>query len=300
MSGKIQATQWSNSKRVWEEAKKTLLTSPRREFVIYDLETTGLSKTEDRAIEVGAIRVAYNDTLDEFKEIGSLHVYIKPDKPLDPKITEITGLTDQYLEEHGVSEEDAFFDEIQEFFMDDIVIGYNNANFDNAFMKNMYERYGSTFAPVGVVDVLVLARKALKKGVDVENHKLVTVGKYFGIDFEAHTATEDARATGEIFKIFVAEFKEKEAEASKKPAVELRRPKLLSINFWEGYRGFSRIYVNTSIGKIYYDIRGGVWAATDFDIESLDMEYLEPLIFKEAGCKTEREFAKFRMQLKIA
>lgn len=295
---RIPPTTWVNAKRVWEETKRTLLTAEKKEFIIYDLETTGLSKTNDVPIEIGAVRIAYNEELDTFTEIDRLHVYIKPPFRLDPKIIEITGITDEFLDENGISEEDAFFDHVQEFFMNDIVAGYNNNSFDNKFMENLYARYGAEWAPAGSVDVMVIAKKILKKPEDVENHKLVTIGKYFGIDFDAHSADEDAKCTLEALKVFISEMKEMES-SYRSPSAPLKRPVICSINFWEGYRGFSRIYVDTTAGKMWYDIRGSVWASNDFDINSIDMEFMEPAIWKAAGCNSEKEFSQFKLHLRF-
>jgi DNA polymerase III epsilon subunit-like protein len=71
-------------------------------FVFYDLETTGLSPTSDRVIEVGA---CYG------KE--TFQVIINPHKPSHPAAEAVHGITSEMIQASGISEYDgikSFFD----------------------------------------------------------------------------------------------------------------------------------------------------------------------------------------------
>ena len=68
-------------------------------MIVFDLETTGLPKAEGsdlniqpKIIEFGAIKVD-----DDFKEVDRLEFMCNPGHDLDPKITKITGITDEML-----------------------------------------------------------------------------------------------------------------------------------------------------------------------------------------------------------
>ena len=60
-------------------------------IVVLDFETTGLSPTADRIIEIGAVRLVGGEIKDE------LTLLCDPGVPLKPKITEITGINDLML-----------------------------------------------------------------------------------------------------------------------------------------------------------------------------------------------------------
>ena len=106
-----------------------------------------------------------------------------------------------------------------------------------------------------------MAKNRLRLREDVENFKLVTIGHYFGIQFEAHSAIEDTRTTGKLVQLFVHEYAEEERTPDVIPKKGRLRPNIRTISFWQGFRGFARIYVNMDVGSIYYDIRSGIGAA---------------------------------------
>ena len=71
-------------------------------MIVFDLETTGLPKAEGsdldiqpKIIEFGAIKI--DD--DEFKEVDRFEFLCNPGHELDPKITKITGITDEMLKD---------------------------------------------------------------------------------------------------------------------------------------------------------------------------------------------------------
>lgn len=276
---------WANSARVWNEIKSILKNNDR--LVMYDLETTGLKKDKDRFIQIAAIRYMINDDLsltyeDEFVRL------VNPGYLISGEISDLTGITNDDLERQPT--EDEIFDEVMDFFRDYPVGGYNIRAFDNAFMQYYYDRQGVSWEPSGIVDVIELARKVIRKD-EVENYKLGTIGAYFGVDFRAHDAKNDTAATADVFNILIKECLEMEKNRS---TVGLVKPKVYSVHFWEGYRGYSRIYVSTSAGKIYYDIRNSCWGGKDADIDLLDMPFIEKEAWKLANCTSEAEFKRYR------
>ena len=264
------------------------LAAEAEELVVFDLETTGLDKANDRIIELAALR--YNIEDGKLKETNRLHIYINPERPLLPVITELTGITDEMLSTALTEEE--VFKEVETFFRGVVVAGYNIDNFDVKFMENYYGRMGKMFVPAGTIDGIKLAREALSKN-DVENFKLGTVAEYYGIHFNAHEALEDARATAKVIEVLL---REDEAEENCKPTGTLR-PTIRRISFWEGFRGFSRVYVSTNMGDVYYDVRNHVWGASGQravgDINAIDMAYLEKTAWDSVGASNADEFVRF-------
>lgn len=280
------------TQNIWNEARETL--AKRDSLIVFDLETTGLSRTKDRIIQIAAIRYGIDSSLN-LTEQCTYHQYVNPLSPLSDEITKITGITNELLQDKPT--EDEIFDDIQEFFEDDIVAGYNIESFDVKFMQELYGRQGALYSPIGIVDCIAMARNLLIKDVDVENYKLKTIGDYYGIKFNAHSALEDARATGKLLQIFLKEYLQQfEKPAAPLPSSSLK-PNIKFIRFWEGFQGFSRIYVQTDCGSIYYDIRNNLWGGKDVDINMIDMAWLESEAYRIIGVSNQAEFSKFRGDL---
>lgn len=286
---------WKSS-ALWPDIKAAL--DSGRPLVIYDLETTGLSPAKDRIIEIAAIkfRVENKDGDYTLAETDVYHQYINPERVLPEKIIELTGITDAQLSDKPTEAE--CIDDIERFFDGCTVGGYNICAFDDKFMNEMYARYGKFFTPPGDLDILKMARNRLRHKEDVENFKLVTVGAFFGIQFEAHSAIEDTRTTGKLMQIFLREYvQDAAADEPEQPTGTLRPGVIKSVAYWPGFKGFSRIYVNTDIGDVYYDIRSSSWGGKNIDVRELDMEWLEKEAFRIVGAATEEEFAKFKDEI---
>ena len=71
------------------------------EICMFDTETTGLNAMEDVIIQISAIKCR----LPDMEEIGRIDYYINPEKPLPAKITEITGITDDFLKDKPTEKE---------------------------------------------------------------------------------------------------------------------------------------------------------------------------------------------------
>ncbi len=157
------------------------------EFVVFDVETTGLSAEKDTIIEIGAVKIK------DRKIVDSFGTFVNPQRPIPENITNLTGISDDMVSDAPVIE-----DAIKDFyaFIGDADLVAHNARFDTSFLKNAAKRCGMEYR-FASVDTLELARGLVS---DVKNHKLDTLTKYFDIKLENHhRATDDAAATGEIF-----------------------------------------------------------------------------------------------------
>lgn len=284
---------WRNSSRIWYDTKNTLARSGNT-LVVFDLETTGLSRVNDRIIELGAIRFNFDDAMNLMEE-DFLHTYINPERLISPEITELTGITNERLA--GMPTEAQVFDDIQDFFENSVISGYNIDAFDVKFMENLYGRMGAVFSPMGTIDGIKIARDRLDKGVDVENHKLSSIAGFFGIDFTAHSAIEDTRATAKVVQLLIKEYIQNELDENKPKENGTIRPVIKSVKFWAGFKGFSRIYVNTSAGNIYYDIRSQRWGGDGID--TIDMVWLEAEVWELTESVDEKSFASFNGSLEF-
>lgn len=83
-----------------------------------------------------------------------------------------------------------------------IIAGYNisfDVGFIEAFFRKIGDPYLYSYIRKPMIDILAVCRYLSWAGIiNVENHKLATVCEEFGIEFDAHTALEDIRATREL------------------------------------------------------------------------------------------------------
>jgi DNA polymerase III epsilon subunit-like protein len=85
--------------------------------------------------------------------------------------------------------------------------GHNAASFDMPFLRRYFAHY-DLFMPAypQVFDTLQLAKWwAFLRSVDIENLRLETLAAYFGIDYAAHDALADVRATAVVTSAILAE-----------------------------------------------------------------------------------------------
>lgn len=165
-------------------------------WIIFDLETTGLNKTEHQIIQISAIKYRVNDG--KFTEIGRLDRLINPEILIPRNITAITGITNEMLEGQEAFEE--AFPEIREFFKG--VTGFcgYNVGFDIGFLEEAYKKMKapSPFEKAEILDALVYAREYV--GDRTPNHKLETITRFFGVanDIRFHRAIDDVTATHRV------------------------------------------------------------------------------------------------------
>lgn len=167
-----------------------------RNYVVYDLETTGLDPIGDEIIEIGAVKVRNG------KEIASFSELIKPGKRISTKIANITGITNEMVW-HAKSAKTVLND-FHKFKGELPLIGYNNHRFDDEFLRRKSALYKLDFSTSKTYDVIEIAKKILDYEAVYDrglNFKLISVCKFLGFENEnAHRALSDARATSEVYE----------------------------------------------------------------------------------------------------
>lgn len=152
-----------------------------QEYVIIDVETTGLDYNQDRIIEVGLLKIGMDGIKEQFQ------CFVQTDKVIPENVANLTGITNEMIQRQGITEADAV-NKIKEFIGSDLIVGYN-VQFDVRFLQKQGERVGKNIMIKKTKDVLQIARRELD---DLKDYKLETVASYFSLDIgKAHRALED-------------------------------------------------------------------------------------------------------------
>jgi len=167
-------------------------------FVVLDLETTGLDPTRHEIIEIAAIRYRKGMTTQE-----TLQALVKPTKKVPDKITKITGITQAMLDKEG----EPLAQVLPQFteFIGSLRLVTFNAEFDMAFLEAAYEKHGIV-KPVNQVScALKMARRAWPRRKSFRLEHLANDGAF--AEGKAHRALEDARRALIVYAAATAELK---------------------------------------------------------------------------------------------
>lgn len=162
-------------------------TSFEDEFVVFDIETTGLSAMTCKITEIGAVLVCKGEVLKVFS------TFANPGGHIPEEITELTGIIDEMVAD-APSQSDAVKAFIE--FVGRRTVVAHNANFDMGFIRRAAENAGIPFNPP-YLDTLSMSRFL---NPELKNHKLDTLVDFYGLgDFNHHRACDDAEVTAKIF-----------------------------------------------------------------------------------------------------
>ena len=171
------------------------------EFVVFDIETTGLNSHTNEIIEIGAVKIKAGRIVDRYSQL------INPERPIPYHITEITSITDEQ-----VANEPKIDEVIGKFvdFVGDAVLVAHNAPFDMGFIKRDIKKYLNIDLQSSVIDTLQMARDLFP---DLKKYGLGDLNKTLGLALEKHhRAVDDSQATANMFIIFLDKYKEKGLE----------------------------------------------------------------------------------------
>lgn len=159
------------------------------DYTVLDIETTGLSSLHSEIIEIGALCVRGGKVTDEFSEL------VKPHRGIPPKITEITGITNEDVENCDTIED--VLPRFLYFAGNDIIVGHN-VSFDMRFIYDRALFLGTAFLNDSV-DTMKISRKLHK---EMKHHRLSDLAERYGIVNEnAHRALSDCYTTYKALEI---------------------------------------------------------------------------------------------------
>ena len=157
-----------------------------QEFVAFDLETTGLSSRTDRIIEIGAVVLKNGQELDRFQ------TFVDPERKLDRKIVDLTGITDDMLV--GAPKIEEVLPKFLEFVGSRVLVAHNS-DFDTGFIRAECARLGYEYN-FTAADTLILSQNLMPQ---LGKFKLNIVSNALSLpDFNHHRAGDDALTCGLI------------------------------------------------------------------------------------------------------
>jgi DNA polymerase III subunit alpha, Gram-positive type len=157
------------------------------EFVVLDIETTGLCTEKDRITEIGAVKVRDGKIVDEYS------TFVNPEMSIPEFVQKLTGITNETVKDAPLIAQ--VLPEFLEFAGTATLVAHN-APFDLGFIRHNARASGLKLANP-VLDTLQLSRAMFP---ELGRHKLNIVAKHLGVTLENHhRAVDDSKATAEIF-----------------------------------------------------------------------------------------------------
>jgi DNA polymerase-3 subunit alpha (Gram-positive type) len=157
------------------------------EYVVFDLETTGLEPALNEIIEIGAVK------LKDMKIVSKFHRLVKPKKPVSQFTTNLTGITNEMLEKENPIE--VVLPEFLSFIENTILVAHN-AEFDYRFLREWVSKVYNEHFEQTYIDTLALSKSLL----NLKGYSLDKVVDELNLgNFEHHRAHEDANVTALVF-----------------------------------------------------------------------------------------------------
>jgi len=219
-------------------------------FIVFDLETTGLSAAACRITEIGAVK------LRDGVEVDTFSTFMDPEQSVPADVTEITGITDEMLE-GAPSEKDA----LKAFYAfcegEDAVLVAHNAPFDTGFLQTAARRQGLPYAFTSI-DTVAISRLLYK---DLKKHALDKVAKHLELpEFNHHRACDDAAILAKIFARMLADIREKDPSATAAQSINTalmdgdmkKLPSFHQILIAKNHTGLKNLYKLISFAHLDY------------------------------------------------
>ncbi len=229
------------------------MTYEHREFVIFDVETTGLSSVYDTIIEIGAVKMKDGVVLDRFDK------FINPHHELSEQTINLTSITDEMVQ--AADDEAVVIKQFMDFYGDRPLCGHN-VQFDVGFVNAALKRCNLPQITQPVVDTLEVSRLLHP---EQSRHTLDSLCRKYNVVLEHHhRANQDAEATGYLMFKLLDDLKEKYHEDdlgkmndfSNGEGYKRARPTHITILAKNQLPGLRNLYELTSLAGIKYNYKG--------------------------------------------
>ena len=214
------------------------------EYIVLDIETTGLSFRTEKITEIGAVRVKNGEVVDTFE------CFVNPEIPIPQRIVEITHITDEMVKDAETI--DKVMPKFLEF-IGNLKLVAHNADFDVGFLKYNAENLGLKMDNE-YIDSLKLSRQLYP---EFKKHKLGILADKFGIKVEnAHRALDDVHTLVKVFLKLLEKYNEQPKGRGKKKEEKKELYKTLpsyhAIILVKNYKGLRNLYELISTSHLNY------------------------------------------------
>ena len=176
------------------------------DYVVFDLETTGISCKNDSIIEISAVKVINGQVIDTFSTL------VNPMRPIPYGATAVNGITDAMVKDEPTIKQ--VLPEFISFIGDMVLVGHNIAGFDMKFIWREAEELLGITVSNDYIDTLQMSRKRLPQ---LSSHKLVDIAAHYNIGTEgAHRALNDCIMNQQCYERLLREKEPQGTEAGRK------------------------------------------------------------------------------------
>lgn len=281
--------------------KKTAkdLFKTEKEIIVFDTETTGLDE-KAQIIQFSAIKgTVYkaDDGRYKFRQNNILDIYIKPNDPVSEFISDLTGITNDFLEDKDT--EEIAFSKIKNFMGTNPIISGYNVPFDIRMTSALYQRNNENFSYAEFLDVIQMARDLISKD-DFEEAGLETsfkqcnVAALYGYDkgVAFHSSIEDTKVCLRLLLTFLNEYDEE-------PSIEKVKPTVISIAYNDKFKHDTHgAWLISKPCNMYYSYKNKQWypcKKEDMEIaKTIDLDALEEEVLKRLGLNCIEEIKDFK------
>lgn len=214
------------------------------EYIVLDIETTGLSFRTEKITEIGAVKVKNGEIVDTFE------CFVNPEIPIPQRIVELTGITDDMVKNADTI--DIVMPKFLEF-IGNLKLVAHNADFDVGFLKYNAENLGLKMDNE-YIDSLALSRQLYP---EFKKHKLGILAEKFGIKVEnAHRALDDVKTLVKVYFKLLEKYNEEPKTRGKKKEEKKELYKTLpsyhAIILVKNLKGLRNLYELISISHLNY------------------------------------------------
>ena len=177
------------------------------DYVVFDLETTGISCYNDQVVEISAVKVSKRKMVEEFTSL------VNPKCPIPYRASMVNGITDEMVKDAPAF--DKVLADFLGFIGDHVLVGHNIHTFDMKFIYRDCEKFWGKVPENNYVDTLSLARMCL---AELGHYKLTDLSEYYGVSTKgAHRALNDCRMNQIIYERLGGEMEKRKNDIKQCP-----------------------------------------------------------------------------------
>ena len=159
------------------------------DYIVLDIETTGLDPYFDEIIEICALKISGDNIIDQYSTL------IKPENPIDDFISELTGITNDMVE--NAPDIKCVLPIFLSFIGDSIIIGHN-IHFDINFIYDKCVDHLKMYFGNDFLDTMRISRRLFP---EISSHRLINLASEFNlVSKPTHRALSDCKCTHELYR----------------------------------------------------------------------------------------------------